>query len=243
MPFRMRCGKKLRFESLCLRQPCGDFRPRGLYLTLPASIIVRAFLEPPVYGQGRELAFRVAAAFPIVPPNHPFVRPDCGEHPGFDAFRRRAQDNPWRTSTLTEPVENHRSQGVGGSIRRRAGFFTRQVIAWRISNIAAGVRLACHVRVYVHDQYVMMRQCRRTGHRAAAFAGRLAAPTIDSGPSRAHCAERCRAERLGCLRLQRLKHKIRIIRQQCSQDRRRPPPRRGSPGLPANCSSRFRWRR
>ena len=127
-------GKTLRSEARCLRQPCGDIRPRGLYLTLPASIVVHALPEPPVYGQGCELAFRVGAALPIVPLNHVAFRPDCGKHPGFDALRRRAQDNPWRTSMLTEPVENHRSQGVGGSIRRRAGLFTRQVTAWRISN-------------------------------------------------------------------------------------------------------------
>ena len=182
-------GKKFCFEARCLRQPFGDLRPRFLYLTLPASIVVRAFLEPPAFGQGCELAFRVGAALPIVSPNHVVFRADCGKHPGFDALRRRAQDNLWRTFTRTKPVENHRSQGVGGDIRRRAGFFTRQVFARCISNTATGVRLARHVRIYMHDQHVVKRQCRRTGYRAAALAERLTAPTIDSDPSYARAAQ------------------------------------------------------
>ena len=85
-----RGGEKFRFEARCLRQPCGDFRPRPLHVTLLASIVVRAFPEPPVHGQGCELAFRVGTAFPIVSPNHVAFRPDCGKHPGFDALRRPA---------------------------------------------------------------------------------------------------------------------------------------------------------
>ena len=211
-------GKKFCFEARCLRQPCGDLRPRLLYLTLPASIVVRAFLEPLAFGQSSELAFRVGVALPIVSPNHVVSRPDCGKHPCFDALRRRAQDNPWRTFMLTKPVENHRSQDVGGFIRRRAGFFTRQVFARCISNTATGVRLARHVRIYMHDQHVVKRQCRRIGYRTAALADRLTAPTIDSDPSCARAAGRCRVESNGSLRLQRLKLEIRI-RQQGSQDR------------------------
>ena len=70
----------------------------------------------------------------------------------------------------------------------------------------------------VHDQHVMVRQCGRFGHRAAAFRDRLTTPAIDAGPSGAGATEMRRAKCSGSFRLQCLEHEL-VIRQQRCQNR------------------------
>ena len=135
------CRANFRLESRRLRQPCGDPRPRLLDLTLLAQVVVRAFPESSSLGQDTELAFRTRVAFPIVTPYDVIVRPCGGKHPGLDALGRCAPDSPLRTFTLSKPSKNDPSQRVGGVVRRRAGFVTRQVVVRCVPDIAIGVRL------------------------------------------------------------------------------------------------------
>ena len=157
------------FEERRLRQSFGHFRPRLPYCALLAPVVVWAFPEAPCYRQRSELAFGIGTTLPVVLSYEVIVRPDGGKYPGFDTHGGRAKDEPRRTLQFTKPVENHRTQGVCSSTRRRTGLFARQVLPGCVINTPTGVRLARHIGVHLHDHHVMMRQCRRPGYQPTAL--------------------------------------------------------------------------